>query len=400
MIRRIDEIDGIRGWAAFIVLLFHFVWELFGHLHPEIRSPYTKFLTDGPLAVYVFFLLSGDVLTTPKISNPANPGFDRTVLKRYFRLAGPILASCLVVYVLMRLGWVFNREAAVVVESPKWLGEFLNFEPGLFAMLYYGLAGVFFAHDSSQSYNAFLWPMAIELAGSMLIFAFAYALAEAKRVRLIVLFAGFAIAFLAVRYYALFFAGMLFAILRHDGFFDRIQASRWTYLAPLAIVAVAALDGISYGMYADIKATAPINAAGGEIAARAAATIEPAYALKSWLIAQAPDKVRTIFAVVLVFAIYSNRYLLNFFRNPVSAYLGRVSFPVYLIHFSVLVSFASFVVVRFADQLRASLALCLLVAALCIVVSLLAAQLFYMVEKYYLKALDRAARHALGQPQR
>ncbi|MGL4577178.1 MAG: acyltransferase family protein, partial [Burkholderiaceae bacterium] len=379
MTQRIDEIDGIRGWAAFIVLLFHFLWELFGHIHPEIRSPYTKFLTDGPLAVYVFFLLSGDVLTAPKIANPASPSFDRTVLKRYFRLAGPILASCLVVYILMQLGWIFNREAALLVESPKWLGGFLDFEPGLFAMIYYGLAGVFFAHDNSQSYNAFLWPMAVELAGSMLIFAFAYALAGPKRARIAVVVAGFVIAFLSVRYYALFFAGMLFAILRHEGFFSRIQASSWSYLAPLAVIAVAALDGISYGMYADIKAAAPaVKAAADEVVLRDPAIMEPAYALKSWLIAQAPDKIRTLFAMVLVFAIYSNRHMLNFFRNPVSAYLGRVSFPVYLIHFAVLVSFASFMVVRFAEQVRSSLAFCLFVATLCIAVSLLAAQIFYL----------------------
>jgi len=64
MIKRLDYIEGIRGWAALVVLVFHFTRETFGASFPAYHSIWLHFLLDGPLAVYVFFILSGDALST------------------------------------------------------------------------------------------------------------------------------------------------------------------------------------------------------------------------------------------------------------------------------------------------------------------------------------------------
>ena len=69
---RIDYLDGVRGWASLMVLLFHAFWETFGNVLPVFRNPVTAFLLDGHLAVFVFFVLSGDALSTAWFSRPSS----------------------------------------------------------------------------------------------------------------------------------------------------------------------------------------------------------------------------------------------------------------------------------------------------------------------------------------
>ena len=106
--KRIGEIDGVRGWAALCVLLFHLVWETFGNLFPLIKVPYLKLFFDGPMAVYVFFILSGDALSSGYIRSLNKNLIYKLIIKRYFRLLGPILLSCLIVYFLLYFHLTFN----------------------------------------------------------------------------------------------------------------------------------------------------------------------------------------------------------------------------------------------------------------------------------------------------
>ncbi len=47
MIKRLDYIEGIRGWAALVVLVFHFTRETFGASFPVYHSIWLHFLLDG-----------------------------------------------------------------------------------------------------------------------------------------------------------------------------------------------------------------------------------------------------------------------------------------------------------------------------------------------------------------
>ena len=47
----------------------------------------------------------------------------------------------------------------------------------------------------------------------------------------------------------------------------------------------------------------------------------------------------------MLFCIYANPMLCDWFRMPVSRWLGRISFPLYLLHFPVLASFTCGMVV-------------------------------------------------------
>jgi hypothetical protein len=52
---RLHYLDGVRGWAAFSVLIFHSTWELFGGAIPSFRTTWLGLFNDGKLAVLIFF---------------------------------------------------------------------------------------------------------------------------------------------------------------------------------------------------------------------------------------------------------------------------------------------------------------------------------------------------------
>jgi hypothetical protein len=126
---RFDLLDGVRGWAALSVVLFHIFWEIFGALVPAFRNPATGFLFDGQLAVCVFFVLSGEALSASFFAGKGDASTIRLAIKRYPRLATPILAASLVIFALDRLGLVFNQEAASIVHRTVWMGGWLAVPP-------------------------------------------------------------------------------------------------------------------------------------------------------------------------------------------------------------------------------------------------------------------------------
>src|SRR4051812_23978215 len=60
---RWSELDGVRGWAALSVMLFHVSWETFGIVEPAFRNILTASLLNGQLDVAIFFVLSGEALS-------------------------------------------------------------------------------------------------------------------------------------------------------------------------------------------------------------------------------------------------------------------------------------------------------------------------------------------------
>lgn len=307
---RLHEIDGIRGWAALSVLLYHFGIEQFVHLWPEAGGFLPRMLAHGPLAVAVFFVLSGDALASAYFSGGLK-SLDSMVVKRYFRLTLPVFASCLVVWVLMRMDWVFHVPASRVLNDPHWLGAFLDFDPTVLSLLYDSLYRVYTNPQRDTSYNPFLWTMSIELIGSMLVFLYLYAHERLRRPKLVL--ACLVVFTLALRsFYGLFFVGVYFCLLRQDGFFTRLRASRgWAIGAWALLIACAAVDA---GNLSGVFNLGP--------------------------------QVNLILGPLLVLAFYASTAFVNFFSNRFSTYLGDISFSLYLIHFAVLVSLNAWLVLQ------------------------------------------------------
>lgn len=355
---RLGEIDGIRGWAALCVLLFHLTWELFGEAMPAVRNPYTHIFLDGPLAVYVFFVLSGDALSSGFVSTRDYSSLAKGAVKRYFRLTGPIFFSCAIVYALMKLGLTYNVAAARIVGREEWLGSFISFEPDLLHLIRYGLVGVYTDHTTQTSYNPILWPMSVEMIGSLVVFTFCGALAYLRRPLPVALGCAVALWILG-SWYALFFFGLSFSLLRPTGFFDRMRANRRIQvLSVVGLVCIGIADGFAVSGPATIGDTKFVK----------------------------PPEVSIAMATALVFLIYCNATLIALMRNAFSRYLGKISFPLYLTHFAIVLSLTSYEITRVENPF--SPASFVLVVTTSIAAAILLADVCARLEGKYLAWID------------
>lgn len=166
-------VESIRGFACFMVVLSHLSLIFFPYLHsfggktaPAI-NPFQSFIHESPLgffysgtsAVFIFFVLSGYILTKVAIKNNNSKKIISMTIKRYPRLMVPALASCILAYFAFQL---FELPSAL-------LPDYGDFSSSLIGAIYSGVIDVFFLSGQSL-YNPVLWTMKIELIGSFIIF--------------------------------------------------------------------------------------------------------------------------------------------------------------------------------------------------------------------------------------
>jgi peptidoglycan/LPS O-acetylase OafA/YrhL len=134
--RRVGELDSVRGIAALIVVFHHCANALFerwnfplftgvGLLHPHsllglgawfLATP-LRLAIAGPSAVSVFFVLSGFVLTLPIVAH-RQPPYREYLIKRFFRLYIPFATAVLLAAVLCQA-----TLSGPVPELDNWFNE-------------------------------------------------------------------------------------------------------------------------------------------------------------------------------------------------------------------------------------------------------------------------------------
>jgi peptidoglycan/LPS O-acetylase OafA/YrhL len=191
--RRVDYLDGIRGWASIAILLKHLVINLLALSVPALLFTSERFANDvshhnygdlllglligvvanGRLGLFLLFILSGYALSVSHLNIQKNT-LASAAAARYFRLMIPILASSLVVYVLWKLGLFFNIKATANanLDPTDWIRFTYRSDTSLKELLYFVFYGVFFKYDWYGSYNIVLWTIPMQLTGSFLIYGF------------------------------------------------------------------------------------------------------------------------------------------------------------------------------------------------------------------------------------
>lgn len=222
--KRLDCLEGVRALACIGVVICHFQNGFFPNssaAHALFKTP-LYFLFSGNTAVRVLFTLSGFVLCYKYFRGEDYRAVEMDAVKRYLRFMLPTLAVTLFVYLMMKLGLLFNAEAAAFTGSQEFMGLFNQFEPSLKNSFREGIWGSLF--HGAASYVGPLWTMEYEMLGSYFTLAIV-ALLRSKRARYV--FYGVYL-LLFSDYYIYFVLGMMICDLytHEEGFNSFLEKHR------------------------------------------------------------------------------------------------------------------------------------------------------------------------------
>jgi peptidoglycan/LPS O-acetylase OafA/YrhL len=348
---RLFELDGLRGWASFSVLLFHVFCEIFGTLVPEFRGLIPVSIMNGHLAVVVFFVLSGEALSIPYWRSASRGYVLRQIVKRYPRLTIPIFFSSLLVLLVWKAGLVFSGEAGPMV---SWLSD-LQFTPtpgNLFDFSFLGVYGL----GTWFPYNPVLWTMRIEILGSFVIFGILLfdSICTIGVIELLVV--TFAISLTVEPGLTCFLCGLILGRLHAFGFFAWCRKTAW-------------IQPISWFML------------GAALLFCSTAQREYWFGGGGVLQFMRSSSKFVLAGVTIVFLVHCNFAVTKFFRSGISRFLGKISFPLYLVQFSVLISFTSAAIVFANAHGGLNWFSISIISALSIIVGLLASIIFLPIEQ-------------------
>lgn len=335
---KIAYLDGLRGIAAFIVVVSHFfqvfmpsVFEGNGEIEHfafesiAARTP-LNLLFNGNFSVCLFFVLSGYVLSYKFFRNKNNTIVYSSAIRRYFRLAIPAFVSVVLAYliVILNLG-AFDDIRGITLSS---MPDPFDADASLLTMLKEGLFHTFLTYGSQ--YNPVLWTMTYELLGSFMIFAFLLVLGK-RSFR----FVGYAILiyWFIDSYYLGFVLGMFLSDIKNSG-------RDWlTYINRPWINFILLISGIFTGSY-------PYLSPQGTV-----------YSVLVWDSANFSFFVfyHVIGALLIITCLLNSSRMQSFFSLKLFAYLGKVSFSLYLVHFIIICTFGSFIFLLFSSYLPYSL---------------------------------------------
>lgn len=317
--KRDVALETMRGVAALIVVFAHSRGAFKGTLAAGENLPQVlNIFFAGGSAVMFFFVLSGFVLSRRFMLNESFVYLGRSALKRYFRLAAPALLSCLLSAVLFVTGMYRFAEVAAVTHSP-WLAEFgysipadLDFHPALWDATKNALFDLFFIPHHNY-YNSPLWTMFYELMGSYIVFLAAGLIALTRRASAKLAWVVWFAILLAAAHVSVFYAAFLVGL----GF--SMFMTRRTLSLPIWATVVLLIGAIVL-----LSFSGP--------------TREYAFMARVGITSDAAPAFATVGALLLMLAIESSPGTKLKLSGPIGVFLGKLSFPVYLVHFLILAS--------------------------------------------------------------
>jgi len=311
---KLKAIEGIRGVACFMVVLSHLSLTFFPHLHAFSgkagiensvqgfihNSPF-GFIYSGTSAVYIFFVLSGYILTYVALKGNVHKLIAMS-LKRYPRLMIPAVVSCILAFLCFNY---FTIDKSALTD---WINGYGSLDYSLLGAIYSGTVESFLVGKSS--YNPVLWTMKIELIGSFIVFVMCLIRYKKTTVYIELLFIFTVIFLVGVKLLsAKLGLGIIAFIVGHLFYFygKDIQSK---FSIPLLI----------FGLYL----------AGIHNDSLSYSALTSIFGLYSYSLGNFSS------GVIIVYSIIFSVNLNAFFSKKIFVFMGKVSFSVYLIHLLVI----------------------------------------------------------------
>lgn len=359
-INKYTYLEAVRGIASLIVVLTHFMSAfypsaIFGSRYQAHGSWESNFTTtplslmfSGDFAVCVFFVLSGYVLSLPYFGKTAREtnSLLSALVKRPIRLGGLVFASILISLCLTSFGWFFNSSVSSFSGSIPWFRDYYSRgTPGLLLLLR-DLSTRLFSVGSN--YNPPLWTIEIELYGSFLTYSFVLLF---RRSGLRSLAYAIALVLLQGTLYHGFIFGILIADVAKNFPHFWVKLSRPVFSIPFLFLGLVFASHPNYALRPDL--------------ANSLYSFFPRLPLLGGSYAM-------LGALFVFLGILLNSRIQVFLSGRIFAYLGRISFAVYVIHFLILGSVSSWLFIQLEPMLNYD-ANCAIVALSYIVLTFLTA---------------------------
>lgn len=326
--RRITFFDGLRGLAALQVVVHHYTLAF-----APGRIGQLRFAADGETAVYLFFLMSGFVLTQSFEKAPRRVGVN--LLRRVIRLGLPALAATLLAAALVLPASDLAHRAAIASGS-DWLRqsmEALMENPlrvlaadvsGLSLLAGYsdtGLIAAPFLSAIDAAINPPLWSLHIELWGSVWVLLLVWLRDRSNLLHAVALLGSVFV--FGTNPLVLFTIACLYRQLARTNRFRRLTEGRMNNAIGLPLI----VCGI-------LLCTISLIPPAFQIGWMPTGLLQTSY----WLHSHKLLGAAVMFAGVLI-APFAQRML----DLGLPRLLGRLSFPIYLVHWPVMITCGSFV---------------------------------------------------------
>ncbi len=354
---RLEFLDGLRGWASLMVLFSHLIACFLAVSTVQYRTTYLRFPTDGSLAVYVFFVLSGFVLRESNIRS-ANLNLVVLMATRYLRLLIPILAMSVLVYLLLRFHLMYNTIAAPTPNSAGgwWLCLFYKFGPSVRHALRFAFYDVFFNYSQDVSYNSSLWTMPNELLGSFLVYIMASVRGRQTTVNWGLVGGGVFFWLMGLPIMTCFIAGFFIADLYRN---SQHLVGSWITNSLAALLFLGIVVLVTYW--------------------------DP----------RGPNNLFLMSSGIVLAVTYSS-LLRQFFSSAVSRFLGRISFPLYLLQIPIICSYSSYLFISLDGTRLSRLQQSTIILVSTVLLCLIASALFRPVEVFAIRYSKRTVRAVYG----
>ncbi|HDR2459444.1 TPA: acyltransferase [Enterobacter ludwigii] len=317
---KLGAVEGVRGWACLVAFMSHVMFTFYPYVHglrPRGYQPSSKeeflfnspfsFFFSGSAAVFVFFVLSGYILTYVICKGDQPRRVAELSIKRYPRLVIPAIASCILSLLIIDYA---KPDASLVSGFAQGFGKF---ETSLLSSIIDGGYTTFFIGGHGL-YNWVLWTMKIELIGSFILF-FTCLLANYSKYRFVAAIIALAAIYFLVDNPTEKFGYIAFII----GFLIHDHGKRTTGSSQFILLAI--------GLYL----------AGFHANSNSYSFISTVLGANTGLISY------TLSASLIVYSVLMGDLLNLSLSNKLSLLLGKLSFSIYLTHLPILFSVGVYV---------------------------------------------------------
>ncbi len=374
---KIKYLESIRGIGALAVVFFHFLEIFFpafltgdpaqqhlgGGIEWLVYSTPLRLLVNGPAAVTIFFVLSGYVLTYKFFNTQNTEHLASGAIRRYFRLAPVVLAVELLAYLCLRFSlYQYVLQMPAITHANTWINAY-NTPADLTKILSEALSGVFVGYQNQ--YDVPLWTMTYEFYGSLLVFSAAFIGSKMRhRMWLFVVL----VFFFRNSYFSDFVLGMILSDLSQRP--DQ-PLRRWIHPWLNTILGIAGLFLLSFPTYTNF-------------ADQTIYAFMHIHALEDLLVVY----YYTWGAFLVLLAVLNSEKTQEILSIRPFVFLGRISFPLYAVHWILLGSVSAFLFYQFVHFVSYPLAF-LITFAISLPLMLVAADL---IQRYVDRPGTKASR--------